>query len=99
MNEGADMAVAATELRSRNPELDREPVDQSDHMIQARSVADRYNISVRTLDRWLQRPHLVFPKPAVVTRDVAGHVSRRFWRIGDLVAWERRQAALCAKSA
>jgi hypothetical protein len=67
-------------------------LDNIDHMLQARGVARRYAISVRTLDRWLQKPHLKFPPQAMVTRDVAGRVSARFWRLGDLVEWERRQA-------
>jgi hypothetical protein len=66
--------------------------DPSERMMQARSVAARYDISVRTLDRWLQKPHLKFPPQAMVTRDVAGRVSGRFWRISDLAAWERGQA-------
>lgn len=65
-----------------------------DQKMQARAVARRFDISVRTLDRWLQKPHLAFPKPCMVTHDVAGRVSARFWRVGDLIAWERRQAAL-----
>ena len=81
------MAVAALQ---RDPELDRESIDQSDHMIQARGVADRYDISMRTLDRWLLRTHLEFPRAAMVTHDVTGRVSERFWRISDLLAWERR---------
>ena len=28
-------------------------------------VARRYGVSVRTLDRWLQKPHLTFPAPAL----------------------------------
>jgi predicted DNA-binding transcriptional regulator AlpA len=47
----------------------------SDTMMQARAVAKRYDISVRTLDRWLQKPHLAFPKPVMVTRDIAGRES------------------------
>jgi hypothetical protein len=63
-----------------------------DIKIQARGVARRYDISVRTLDRWLQKPHIDFPKPAMVMHDIAGRVSARFWRLGDLIVWERAQA-------
>jgi hypothetical protein len=89
MHGAASMTVAEL-LQPRDPEhvaLDAE------HLIQARGVADRYDISVRTLDRWLQRPHLAFPPPVMVTRDLAGRVSSRFWRPSHLVAWERAQAA------
>ena len=79
---------------ARNPEA----VDL-DHMVQARGVAARYDISVRTLDRWLLKPHLAFPPPAMTTRDIAGRISARFWRLRDLVAWERRQAVNHAQSA
>lgn len=79
-------------LRARNPE-------DLDHMIQARGVATRYDISVRTLDRWLQKPHLSFPAPVMFVRDITGRVCGRLWRLGDLVAWERRQAVNHAHSA
>jgi hypothetical protein len=73
---------------SRNPEI----IDDPDRMIQASSVAARYDISVRTLDRWLLKPHLAFPPPVMKTKDVTGRVSARFWRLGQLVEWERLQA-------
>ena len=67
-----------------------------DCMIQSSSVAARYDISVRTLDRWLSAPHRAFPPPAMKTRDITGRVSGRFWRLGDLLEWERQQAAAAA---
>jgi hypothetical protein len=73
------------------------PCNSSDpnhnQLVQARGVANRYQISVRTLDRWLQKPHLVFPRAVMVTHDVTGRVCARFWRVSDLVEWERKQAA------
>jgi hypothetical protein len=69
-----------------------------DVKVQARGVARRYDISVRTLDRWLQKPHLDFPKPVMLMHDIAGRVSARFWRISDLVAWERGQAVKHAQA-
>ena len=80
------------------PPRDTEIIDP-DRMIQASSVAARYDISVRTLDRWLQKPHLGFPPPVMVTRDIAGRVSSRFWRPSHLVAWERAQAVKHAQAA
>jgi hypothetical protein len=64
-----------------------------DQLMQARGVADRFDITVRTLDRWLQKPHLAFPRPAMVTHDISGRVRARFWRVADLAAWESQQAA------
>jgi predicted DNA-binding transcriptional regulator AlpA len=75
-------------LSPRNPET----IDP-DRMIQASSVAARYDISVRTLDRWIKKPHLNFPKPVLLMHDIAGRVSSRLWRLGDLIGWERAQAA------
>jgi hypothetical protein len=72
---------------ARNPET----IDPQ-HMIQARGVAVRYDICVRTLDRWLLKPRLDFPKPAMLMHDIAGRVSARFWRLGDLLEWERAHA-------
>ena len=65
--------------------------------MQASSVAARYDISVRTLDRWLRKPHLEFPQPVMLMHDVAGRVSSRFWRLGDLIAWERSQVTKNAR--
>ncbi len=77
---------------SRNSETDL------DKLLKASSVARRFDISVRSLDRWLLAPHRAFPKPVLFTHDVAGRVSSRFWRLGDLVAWETAQGANCAAS-
>jgi hypothetical protein len=83
------MSHLAPEMRA--PARNFESIDP-DHMIQARAVARRYSISVRTLDRWLHKPHLKFPQPTMVTRDATGRVANRYWRLGDLIAWERTQA-------
>jgi hypothetical protein len=48
----------------------------------ARKVLDRYGIVDRTLDRWLDRPDLNFPRPVVINR-------RRYWAMEELRAWER----------
>jgi hypothetical protein len=80
------------------PSRDPDTIDPDHRMIQASSVAARYDISVRTLDRWLQAPHRAFPPPTMKTRDITGRVASRFWRLGDLVAWEKAQGANCAAS-
>jgi hypothetical protein len=84
-------------LKRTAPSRDRDTIDP-DRMIQASRVAARYDISVRTLDRWLQAPHRAFPPPTMKTRDITGRVASRFWRLGDLVAWETAQGANCAAS-
>jgi predicted DNA-binding transcriptional regulator AlpA len=85
-------------LEMRAPARNFESIDP-DQMIQARAVARHYSISVRTLDRWLHKSHLKFPPPVMVTKDVTGRVANRYWRIGDLIAWERTQAVNHAEAA
>lgn len=58
----------------------------SDRLLPARKVWERYGVADRTLDRWLTRPELRFPRPVVVNR-------RRYFRESDLLAWERFRAA------
>jgi hypothetical protein len=72
---------------------------RDDQMVQTRSVAMRYDVSTRTIDRWLLKPNLAFPKPVMVTKDVTGRVAARFWRLGDLIAWELTQAVKHAEVA
>ncbi len=75
-----DVRAPARRLDSTDP----------DQMMGTRAVATRYDIAMRTLDRWLERPNLEFPRPALVVG------IRRYWRLGDLIAWERAQAVRAA---
>jgi hypothetical protein len=59
--------------------------DGSTALLPARRVLDRYCICARTLDRWVKDESVGFPKPIVVHR-------RRYWRVGELVAFERRRS-------
>jgi predicted DNA-binding transcriptional regulator AlpA len=52
----------------------------------ARSVAERYGVSVRTIDRWLEDLELGFPKPLVINR-------RRFFYDDQIEAFERRHVS------
>ncbi|MCI0348840.1 MAG: hypothetical protein L0Z53_05385, partial [Acidobacteriales bacterium] len=53
----------------------------------ARQVCARYGgISDMSLWRWLHDEQLAFPQPLVISK-------RRYWRLGELEAWERRRAA------
>jgi hypothetical protein len=46
----------------------------------------RYQVSDRTVDRWVADPRLRFPKPIIVNR-------RRYFRLAELLAWERERVA------
>ena len=81
----------------RPQQRDSESIDL-DKKLQARSVARRYDISVRTLDRWLLKESLRFPRPAILIHDATGRVCSRLWNLRDLIAWERGQATKSAQS-
>jgi predicted DNA-binding transcriptional regulator AlpA len=75
--------MAMVDVRAPARQLD--PTDP-DQMMGIRAVATRYNVSLRTVDRWLERHDLAFPRPAMLVG------IRRYWRLGALIAWERAQA-------
>jgi predicted DNA-binding transcriptional regulator AlpA len=52
----------------------------------ATHVARRYAVTTRTIDRWLERENLNFPRPIIIS-------ARRYWPLESLVAWEASQAA------
>lgn len=57
-----------------------------DLFLSAKSVRDRYDsVSDMTLFRWLRDPRMAFPAPIYFGR-------RRYWKLADLVAWERSRA-------
>jgi predicted DNA-binding transcriptional regulator AlpA len=51
----------------------------------SRQVRERFNVTDMTLWRWLRNAKLEFPKPTIIN-------SRRYWRIEELEAWERKRA-------
>ncbi len=55
-------------------------------ILPAREVWQRYGVADRTIDRWLNRPELAFPRPIVINR-------RRYWNESELIAWERERVA------
>jgi predicted DNA-binding transcriptional regulator AlpA len=59
------------------------------HLLSARTVRERYGVTGRTLDRWLTRPSLAFPRPIRIN-------GRKYWYEADLMAWERSRHALSA---
>ena len=54
------------------------------HLLPIRHVSIRYGVSIRTLDRWLNRPDMSFPRPIIIA-------SRRYWYKAQLTSWETRQ--------
>lgn len=62
-------------------------------LLPARQVCTRYGVSDRTLDRWTEhREYMKFPDPIRINR-------RRYWRVDELVAWERTRAARAGAAA
>ena len=51
-----------------------------------RSVAERYSVSTRTVERWAADPRLRFPKPLIIRR-------LKYWLEAELTQWERDRAA------
>ena len=54
-----------------------------------RAVCARYSVVARSVERWLDRPELDFPKPTFINK-------RRYWDAAELDAWDRRCAAQTA---
>lgn len=84
-------SVRVNAYQSNNHDLEQK--------VTIRDLRNRYRVTTRTIDRWLGRRHLDFPKPTMLVRDASGRVSHRYWRLGDLDAWDRRQAVIGAERA
>jgi hypothetical protein len=56
-------------------------MDGEDLRLPTKAVQRRYSVSSRTLDRWLEKSSLNFPKPMIIN-------GRRYWRASDLERWE-----------
>ena len=57
----------------------------SGQFLPARRVWERYGVSEMSIHRWLRDPRMNFPQPFYFGRF-------RYWRLGDLEAWERQRA-------
>lgn len=58
-----------------------------------RYLEERYSRCGRTLARWLENPSVQFPQPAL-------HINnRRYWRMADILDWERRRAVASIQEA
>ena len=60
-----------------------------DVFLPAQRVRGRYGVSDMSLWRWLHDDEMGFPKPTVINR-------RRYWRVADLIAWERSRVGQSA---
>jgi hypothetical protein len=49
-------------------------------------VQQRYSVCAMTINRWLRDKKMDFPKAMYIKR-------LRFWKLADLVVWERKRAA------
>jgi hypothetical protein len=58
----------------------------------ATAVAARYGVVPRSIDRWLNRPDLDFPRPDNVN-------GRRYWWLSQLRNWDRSRALKAATKA
>jgi hypothetical protein len=54
--------------------------------ISAPSIAERFDVSDKTIARWERNPELGFPRATLINK-------RRFFRLDEVEAWERSQAS------
>jgi predicted DNA-binding transcriptional regulator AlpA len=57
----------------------------ADRRVGSRFLMTRWDVSDRTVDRWLANPKLNFPLPMRVN-------GRRFWLLSEILEWERQRA-------
>ena len=69
-----------------------ELADEQDQWLPGPQVDKRYGITSMSRWRWTHDPELGFPAPVKVRR-------RTFWRLSDLISWERRMAIRTARKA
>ena len=60
--------------------------EAEEKFLPAPRVLDRYSVSQMTLHRWLKNPEMGFPVPTYFGR-------YRYWRLSELLAYERRCAS------
>jgi predicted DNA-binding transcriptional regulator AlpA len=75
------------EAEKREAEKHRE-----DRKLPTRKVAQRYGVSVRSIERWEADEKLAFPTPIKI------HM-RKYWSLNDLEKWERKLPTLKASAA
>jgi hypothetical protein len=60
--------------------------EQSTDLLPRRLVAERYNVTTRTVVRWENDPDLRFPQPIEINK-------RRYYHEAELTAWDRANAS------
>lgn len=59
--------------------------EEPDRLLPAAEVREIFGVSDMSIWRWQADDHMQFPKPLMIRR-------RRYWRRGDIVAFQQRQA-------
>ncbi len=67
-------------------------VPEVDRYLPARAVWERYGVTSMSLSRWVNDPLSDFPQPLYIGRF-------RYWKLADLVAWERSRPQRQRKAA
>jgi hypothetical protein len=62
-----------------------QPVAEPEQHLPTTAVARRYNVTPRSVDRWVDDPDLGFPKPVIMNK-------RKYWSIRALVDYDRKVA-------
>jgi hypothetical protein len=62
------------------------PAPGGEAFLSTPGLADRYDVSTRTIERWEEDPKLNFPKPDLIVH------SRKYRKIATMEAWERKRA-------
>jgi predicted DNA-binding transcriptional regulator AlpA len=60
-----------------------------ENFLPTKKVWERYGVTDRTIDRWLNDPAMDFPRPLKIN-------GRRYFNELQLIAWERRRAGRAA---
>jgi hypothetical protein len=89
--EGLSSKLDTTPLTSVQIAAERRKRESNPALIPDRLVAERYDVCVRTLERWDATPDLGFPPPIRIRR-------RRFREAAALDAWDRANARRVAAS-
>jgi len=64
-------------------------IPESTKRLPTGGVAQKFNVTPRSVDRWWKNPNLNFPQPIFIN-------GRKYWSVGDLDKWQREQAGRVA---
>ena len=72
----------ASRPQSTGPPAPFDPdLEARDRRVPTAAVAARYGVTVRSVERWLERPDLNFPRPEYIN-------GRRYWSLNRLREWD-----------